>query len=61
MKYTNKMTARQDFVDILIHNLLEELSKKTLEWDIEFIGEIRDVIMKEFEKRHIMTPDEFYP
>jgi hypothetical protein len=58
------MIERQDFVDNVIFDMLEELnpSKHELEWDIKPISEIREVIIRYFvEELKICTEDEFYP
>ena len=64
-EFTEKETQRQDIVDNAIQNLMVELAPwgvDDIEWDIEYIGEIRDVI-QEFlvNKLHLMTEQEFYP
>ena len=43
---TKTQLARQDFVDNAIYDLLQEInpSKEKIDWDIEVIGEIRDII-----------------
>ena len=60
---TSAQLERQDIVDSQIFELLQELvpSGLVLEWDIELIGEVRDVIQDEFVKRGWCTEQEFYP
>jgi len=56
--------ARQDFVDCSIFDLICALnpSLTTLDWDIEFIAEIREVIEDWFtDKYAICSSMEFYP
>lgn len=64
-EFTEKETRRQDIVDNAIQNLMVELSPwgvDDIEWDIEYIGMVRDVI-KDFlvDKLSLMTEQEFYP
>jgi hypothetical protein len=46
MELSKQEIERQDFVDNSIFDLLQSLksSDKTIEWNIEMIGDIRDVI-----------------
>ena len=61
---TQQQIAQQDFVDNTIFSLLRSVnpSNKEIEWDIEMIGEIRDVL-KEWlvDKLNLTTEQEFYP
>lgn len=43
---TEEQTKQQDFVDNAIYSLIQELNPadKEIAWDIEMIGEVRDVI-----------------
>jgi len=43
---TKKEIERQDFVDNKIFELINELipNEQKLDWDIEMIGEVRDII-----------------
>lgn len=52
---TDKEISRQDFVDNAIFGLIQEINPtdKTIDWDIDFIGEIRDVILNRFLKANI--------
>ena len=62
MELTDQQISRQDFVDNAIHDLINELipSDKEMEWDIEVIGEVRDVIQAMLVGRGICTEQEFY-
>lgn len=63
MELTRQQIERQDFVDNAIFDLMNRLipSDKEMEWDIEAIGEVRDVILSQFERKGICTEMEFYP
>ena len=63
MELTDQQIARQDIVDNAIYDLINELipSDKEMEWDIEVIGEVRDVIQAMLVGRGICTEQEFYP
>jgi hypothetical protein len=54
---------RQDFVDNAIFSLLEELktSNAALVWDIEMIGEIRNIIQHWLKDKNLTQPQAFYP
>lgn len=54
---------RQDFVDGAIYSLVNKLipSGKEMDWDIEVIGEVRDVIQSRLIERGLCTAEEFYP
>jgi hypothetical protein len=61
---TKKELDRQDFVDNSIFKLIEELnlSEKNVNWDIEMIGEVRDVISDWLVDRLELCDDyEYYP
>ena len=61
---TKTQLARQDFVDNAIYDLLQEInpSKEKIDWDIEVIGEIRDIIQFYFVDRFAFTDAmSFYP
>lgn len=61
---SKQQIERQDFVDNKIFEFLQELlpRNKILEWDIELIGAIRDIIQKQVVDKHkIMSAMEFYP
>lgn len=63
--FSDKETNRQDCVDNLIQNLIEEvggLEGSELEWDIEDISAVREVLADIIVGKHgIMTEEEFYP
>jgi hypothetical protein len=61
---TNKQIQRQDFVDNAIFDLIQSLNTtdKAINWDIEMIGEIRDVIAEwMIERLNITDEQNFYP
>ncbi len=61
---TQQQIAQQDIVDNAIFSLIRSVnpSNKEIEWNIEMIGEIRDVV-KEWlvDKLSLTTEQEFYP
>jgi hypothetical protein len=60
---TLKEIERQDFVDNAIFDLIKDLSLSTkkIDWNIEMIGEIRDVISDWIvNKLKMCTEQEFY-
>lgn len=63
MELTKEQIERQDFVDNVIFNMINELipSDKEMEWNIESIGEIRDAIQSQLVERGFCTEQEFYP
>lgn len=63
MALTAKQIERQDFVDNKIMQLEQELnpSQQPLDWDIEFIGEIRDTIEQYLQSKGLCTEEDFYP
>ena len=63
MELTPKQIARQDFVDNAIYGIINELIPfdKEMEWNIEAIGIIRDVIQSQLVERDFCTEQEFYP
>ena len=63
MELTGQQIERQDFVDNAIFNLINELipSDKEMEWDIEFIGVVRDAIQTRLVEKGICSEQEFYP
>lgn len=60
---TDIQIKRQDFVDNSIFQLLADVnpSIQTLDWDIEVIGQIRDIINNYFVSKGICTEQDFYP
>lgn len=63
MELTKQQIERQDFVDNAIFNLINELipSDKEMEWDIEFIGVVRDAIQTRLVEKGICSEQEYYP
>ena len=63
MELTAKQIERQDFVDNKIMTLLQEVNptSQSLQWDIEIIGEIRDIISDYFSSKGICSEEDFYP
>jgi len=63
MELTKKQIERQDFVDNAIFDLLETLNptNKQLDWNIEIIATIRDMISAYFVDIEICKEQEFYP
>lgn len=61
---TDEQTKRQDFVDNAIYHLIQEVNPtgKPVAWDIEMIGDVRDVIEKWLiERKNITSEQIFYP
>jgi hypothetical protein len=61
---TDKQIQRQDFVDNAIFDLIQSLNTtdKAINWNIEMIGEIRDVIAEWMTERLNITDEQnFYP
>lgn len=61
---TDEQIKRQDFVDNTIYHLIQEVNptNKTVAWDIEMIGDVRDVIEKWLVERINITNEQtFYP
>lgn len=63
MGLTTKQIERQDFVDNKIMTLLQEVNPagQSLQWDIEIIGDLRDIIATYFKEKGICSEEEFYP
>ena len=64
MAFTEQEIIRQDFVDHMIFELLQELTPTVseLEWNYEAISEIRKVIQSHLvRKMKVCTQQEFYP
>lgn len=63
MELTDKQIRKQDYVDSTIYNLLNELSpsQSDIEWDIDCIGRVRDVICKIFVEKKLCSEMDFYP
>ena len=61
---TDKQISRQDFVDNAIFQLFQTVNPtdRSIGWNIEMIGEIRDVIREWIVERMKMTDEQnFYP
>lgn len=60
---TDEQLERQDLVDNAIFSLIQEINptSQTISWDIEMIGNIRDAIVNELEKKLGITEFEIYP
>jgi len=63
MELKKEKTERQDFVDNAIFNLLETLNPtdKSLNWDIEVIGNIRDIVKTWIVEKTNCSEQDFYP
>jgi len=63
MELTRKQIERQDFVDNSIFALLQTLNTtdKLIDWDIEIIGNIREVIQNHIINKIGCSEQEFYP
>lgn len=63
MELTSEQIDRQDYVDNAIYNLIQDLNPTDIyiDWDIEFIGDIRDVIKSYFVSSSICSDLVFYP
>lgn len=61
---TRKQIKRQDFVDNEVFELIQKLlpQSKQMEWDIEVIGTVRDVIREQVVDEQKLTSEmKFYP
>jgi tRNA uridine 5-carbamoylmethylation protein Kti12 len=61
---TKRQIERQDFVDNEIFEFLQKFlpPSKTMQWDIEVIGAIRDAIQEQIvDKQKLMSEAQFYP
>jgi hypothetical protein len=64
MELTKKQIERQDFVDNSIFELLNNLNTtiQKLEWNIEIISEVREVVRLYFEKTFDgFSEQDYYP
>ncbi len=62
--FSEEQIRRQDFVDNEIYDLVKRLvpSKRTIEWNIEMIGDIRDTIQQWLVDHYKIVDElEFYP
>ena len=63
-RLTKRQIDRQDFVDNEIFDLMQKClpPSKTMEWDIEVIGAIRDAMKEQIvDKQKLMSEAQFYP
>ena len=62
-KLSKQQTNQQDFVDNEIFELLQNFLPplKKIDWDIEIIGAIRDVIQEQLVCKKIISEKQFYP
>ena len=60
---TKRQIERQDFVDNKIFALIREINPtaRLISWDIEMIGNIRDALVGELEKKLGISEFEIYP
>ena len=61
---TEEQIKRQDYVDNAIYQLVREINPvdKEIAWDIEMIGEVRDVVREWMVERLKITDEQnFYP
>jgi len=60
---TDEQLERQDFVDNAVFSLIQEVNptNKPIDWDIEMIGKVRDVVIGELEKKLGISEFEIYP
>lgn len=59
---TKKQLERQDSVDNAIFELIQELAGGTLNWDIEMIADVRDIIQEwVVGKMKLCSEQDFYP
>ena len=60
---TKQELERQDFVDNQIFELIQKFlpASKQLNWDIETIAAIRDIICRQVVGKKFMSETQFYP
>jgi hypothetical protein len=63
MELTYRQIERQDFVDNAVFELLQTVipNGKKLDWDIEIIADVRDMIRMHFVGKKFCTGQELYP
>ena len=63
MQLTEDQIKRQDLVDNLIFELIQELSpfQTEVKWDIDMIGELRMHIQTIFSEKGWGSEEDFYP
>lgn len=52
---------QQDLVDNAVHNLIETLVGRKMDWNIHITGDVRDAIIKSLEFHGLVTEDQVYP
>ena len=60
---TDQQLERQDFVDNAVFSLIQQLNptNRVIDWDIEMIGNIRDAVVCELERKLGISEFEIYP
>jgi DNA polymerase sigma len=61
---TQEQIEEQDFVDNAIYHFIQSLnpSDKEIPWDIEMMGDVRDVLKEWFvDRMHLIEEQDFYP
>jgi len=63
MELNQAQIERQDFVDNSIFELLQTLNPttKVINWNIDFMATVREIIQSRFEELNICNELEFYP
>lgn len=64
MTFSKEQLERQDFVDNAIFQLMQKINPSDIDidWNIELIGEIRDIVQEIFvEKLTLCNEEYFYP
>jgi hypothetical protein len=58
---TEKQIERQDEVDNAIFRLIQEISPVMTAWDMQVIGEVREVIGAYLKEKYRVSEMQFYP
>jgi hypothetical protein len=63
VEMNDKQITRQDFVDNAIFELIQRINptEKQISWDIEMIGNIRDSLVDELQKKLGISEFDIYP
>ena len=63
VEMSDEQLKRQDFVDNAVFSLIQEINptNRTISWDIEMIGNIRDELVDELQKKLGISEFEIYP
>lgn len=61
MELTREQIDRLDFLHNTIHQMVEQVVGQEMDWDMELVGEISDLIEDYVVKHGIMTDMEFAP